>query len=65
MQSFAGAIVHLVAQALLKQGRSQVLKGLASKSGKLFEARLIHKPGDGVWFVEMEENHFVEPQTTR
>jgi hypothetical protein len=27
--------------------------------------RLIHKPGDGVWFVEMEENHFVEPQTTR
>jgi DNA topoisomerase III len=36
----------LTAQALLKQGRSRVLKGFASKSGKPFEARLRLEGGE-------------------
>jgi DNA topoisomerase-3 len=33
-------------QTLLKQGRSQVLKGFTSKSGKPFEARLRLEGGE-------------------
>jgi DNA topoisomerase-3 len=42
-------ITARTAQALLKQGRSPVLKGFASKSGKPFEARL-RLEGDEVRF---------------
>jgi DNA topoisomerase-3 len=39
-------ITPRTAQTLLKQGRSQVLKGFASKSGKPFEARLRLEGGE-------------------
>ena len=39
-------ITARTAQALLKQGRSQVLKGFTSKSGKPFEARLKLEGGE-------------------
>jgi DNA topoisomerase III len=39
-------ITARTAQTLLKQGRSQVLKGFASKSGKPFEARLRSEGGE-------------------
>ena len=39
-------ITTRTAQALLKQGRSQVLKGFTSKSGKPFEARLRLEGGE-------------------
>jgi allophanate hydrolase subunit 1 len=41
------------------------LRARWARRGESSEVPLIHKPGDGVWFVAMEENHFVEPQTTR
>ena len=46
-RSIAGKRITVhTAQTLLKQGRSQVLKGFASKSGKPFEARLRLEGGE-------------------
>jgi DNA topoisomerase III len=39
-------ITARIAQTLLKQGRSRVLKGFASKSGRRFEARLRLEGGE-------------------